>query len=330
MVGACEPISERRLQVGKRFGIPALYTDPALLLEKEKPDVVIIATPPTTHRELCLLALEHHAHILCEKPFVENEAEADEVIAVAERRQRSIRVNNQYRFMPMYRQPQERIANGEFGRPFLIQCWQQMFHPPSTEQNWRAHLLPYTLYEFGTHPLDLICYFFGSLPESVTAHTLQPHGDRDADVVVQVTLRFSDQRLATLLCNRVSHALERYFEMRIDCEKASLRLSFGGVARATVDWSRKLGRPIARFSLGKGGEARVEVGGRSRVIVREYQEGRARATALNLQALLDAISSGTVADTQVQHARDLIRIVRACYESARTGETVWLQKSPSL
>jgi predicted dehydrogenase len=325
VVAACEPDVERRVGVGGRFGIRTLYADPESLLEKEKPDIAIIGTPPHLHRDLCLLALGHGAHVLCEKPFVGSVAEADEVIVAAERYQRTVWVNNQYRFMKIYCDAQARVVSGEFGSPFLIQCWQQMFHPPSIERNWRAQLVRYTLYEFGTHPLDLICFFFGALPLSITAHTLCPRADTEADVVVQATLRFPGERLATLLCNRVSHACQRYLEMRVDCEKASLRVSFGGLARATVEWSGVLSRPITRLSLVKGGEARIEAAGRSRVITTERSEGRARATALNLRALIDTIQKGTMSTDQARHARELIRIVCAGYESAKTGETVWLR-----
>lgn len=326
LVAACDPDADRRQWIQRRFGIQALYANPETLLEKEKPDVVIIATPPDSHRDLCLLALDRGAHVFCEKPFVRSVAEADEVIEAAERRQLSVVVNHQYRFMKIYRLTQERIARGEYGRPFLIQCWQQMLHPPSSERNWRARLVQSTLYEFGTHSLDLICFFFGTLPLSITAHIPRPRPDIEADVVVQATLRFPGERLATLMFNRISHALERYLEMRVDCERASVRISFGGVARASVDWSRVVGWPISRFSLVGGGEARVEAGGRSRAIVRERTEARLSATALNLQQQTDTIKSGAASNDQARHARELLRIVFAGYESARIGEPVWLRK----
>lgn len=327
VVGACEPDASRRERVGRRFGIRALFPEPEALLQQQKPDLVIIGTPPDTHRDLCLLALEHGAHVFCEKPFVRTVAEADEVIQTADSRGLTVFVNNQYRFMRIYRASQERFQSGQYGRPYLVQCWQQMFHPPSSEQNWRARLVESTLYEFGTHPLDLICFFFDDLPLSITAHTPRPCPDVEADVVVQATLRFPGERLATLVFNRVSRALERYLEMRVDSEKASLRISLGGVARASLDWSRALGRPIGRLSLARGGEARVEAGGRSRLLVREPKEAFAPATALNLQEQIQAIRYGKRSNDRVRHARELIRIVAAGYESARTGETVWLRRS---
>ena len=324
IVGACDPDPDRRARARSRLGDTPLYVDPNELLSREKPDLVIIATPPDTHHALCLLALEHGSHVFCEKPFVRHVHEADAVIESAEQRGLMVVVNNQYPLMRIYRVARERLHRGDFGRPFLIQVWQQLFHPPSREANWRQRLVESTWYEFGTHPIDLVCTFFDTLPVAVTAHMPRPHPTIAADVLVQATLRFPGDRLATFVLNRTSHALARYLEMRIDCERASLRLSFGGVARASLDWSRALGRPIARLSPGKGGEARVEAGGHSRILARAWREDRVEATALRLQGLVDAIGGGTVSNAAARHARELIRIVAAGYESARTGETVWL------
>jgi predicted dehydrogenase len=324
IVAACDPLAERREKIGRCFSISMLYPELETMLQRERPDVVIIATPPDSHADLCLLALDYGAHVFCEKPFVQSVAEADEVIEAAEQRHLSVFVNNQYRFMKIYRDVKKRISSGEYGEPFLIQCWQQMFHPPQKEQNWRAKLTEATLFEFGTHPLDLICYFFDALPLSITAHMPHPRPDIEADVTVQATLRFPAERLATLMLNRISHAPERYLEMRIDCERASLRISFGGVARVSVEWSRRRGLPIARLSFVKGGEARVETRGRSRVVAREWTEARARATAFHLQSLIDTIKLGTPSTENARHAADLIRIVAAGYDSARRGETIWL------
>ncbi len=327
LVGAAERDAERRQRIGKKFGVRALYADAMTLLEKEKPEVVIVATPPDTHHELCLLALEHGAHVFCEKPFVSSLAEADEVIAAAEQRGLLIWVNNQFRYMQLYQIPHERIAAGEFGRLYLLQCWQQMFYPPTKAQGWRARLKQSTLYEFGTHALDLICFLFEALPESVSAHMPRVCTDIESDVLVQMALCFPGERLATLVLNRVSHAPERYLEMRLDCERASLRISLGGVARASLDWSKALRRPIMRFSFVKGGEARLERGGRSTLMAQERRDAYASATSTHLRKFLEAIRSGERANHAARHARELLRIVFAGYESARTGETVWLNQN---
>ena len=322
VVGACEPDAQRRAEVGARFGIAALHPDAEALLSATKPDIVVIGTPPDSHHAITLLSLAHDAHVFCEKPFMRTAAEADDVIAEAARRRRVVAVNNQYRYMPIYRETRQRVSRGEFGAPFLIQGWQQMFHPPAFEKNWRASLVQSTLFEFGTHALDLICFFFEALPTSISTTITYPRSEIAADVVVLCTLTFPGQRAASLVLNRVSHAPERYLEMRVDCRDASIRLSLGGVARLSFDWSKPLGRPIARFGFVRGGEARIERGGRSEVLVRERQSAFATATAAKLESFLDRIDRGEVDTSEAVHARALIALVEAGYRSAETGTTI--------
>jgi predicted dehydrogenase len=328
LVAASDTNAERRQAMKEQFSIPTVYADSLEMIEKEKPDLVIIGTPPESHKELCLAALRSGAHVLCEKPFVLSLDDADEVINEAKKQGKKLAVNTQYRYMSTYKTAQERIAAGDFGRLYFIHCWQQMYHPPVFEgaDSWRASLKQSTLFEFGSHPLDLICTFFGEMPIDVYANIPKVAAEYDSDVFVQMTLRFSNDRLATLVLNRVSHAPEKYLEMRLDCEKASVRISLGGVARAGIELSRHKGtnRPALRMSFVKGGEARIESGGSSRVLAVERSPAFASATASHLRTFLNpALSGGSEFDT-VEHARNILRIIFAGYESAKTGQIVKL------
>jgi predicted dehydrogenase len=324
LVGACEPDDRRRETVARRFALPSVFRDAKSMLEGTHPDLAIVGSPPGSHRDLCLLSLAHGAHVLCEKPFVASVAEADEVIAEADRQHRLVAVNNQYRYMPIYRQTRDRITEGAFGRPFLIQCWQQMFHPPSKESNWRRDLVRSTLFEFGTHALDLVCHFFDALPTAVSALTPHPRPEIAADVVALVTFAFPGERAATMVFNRISHAPNRYFEMRIDCLDASLRISLGGVARFALEWSAALGRPTPRWAFVRGGEARVERNGRSTSLVRDRRPTFASATAAKLGRFVVAIEQGASSNDEARYARELMRIVFAMYDAAESGQTIHL------
>ena len=321
LVAGCDPRPERRSWAEQR-GMRVTYADAATLLEQEKPELVLIATPPDSHRELCLLALQHGAHVLCEKPFITSLEEADDVVVAAEQAGRNVVVNNQYRYLDTYLKTKQALDRGDFGRPYLIQAWQQMYHPPQHEDNWRSRLTQSTLYEFGSHPLDLFSYLFGALPQTISAHIPKVRQDIEADVLVQATMRYPGERLATLMMNRVSRAPWRYLEMRVDCEEASLRLSFGGVAKATMEWSREAGRPVFRASFVKGGEARIERDGRSRLLACDKREGRPMATARVLAEMIGDIQAGRISLDAVNHSRALARTIFAGYESARCGETI--------
>ena len=185
-----------------------------------------------------------------------------------------------------------------------------------------------TLFEFGSHALDLVCKTFDTLPSRVGAEIPRARPEYDADVVAHLLLGFPGERVASLAFNRVSHAPERYFEMRIDCEEASLRISLGGVARLGVDLarSRSARRLRLRASFVQGGEARVEAGGRSWVLAREPQMAFASATAAHLRGFLARRAAGPPELAEAEHAREILRLAFTAYESAAAGCTLPFQE----
>src|SRR5207253_1240455 len=133
IAGICDPDAEVRSRIARQYGIRQTFAGFEEMIAQVRPEAVIVATPPRTHFEICSKALQVNLHVLCEKPFMATVEEADRVIAIAKDKNLLLRVNNQYRFMSFYSETKRRLQAGEFGRVFYIQCWQQMFHPPSTE-----------------------------------------------------------------------------------------------------------------------------------------------------------------------------------------------------
>ena len=75
LVGACDVDPARAAAAARPYGVPA-FTSAEALLERVGPDVVSIATLPSSHRDLVLQALAAGCHVLCEKPVAMNAAEA--------------------------------------------------------------------------------------------------------------------------------------------------------------------------------------------------------------------------------------------------------------
>jgi predicted dehydrogenase len=323
LVAGCDP-SPSATRVAAKFGIRRVFSDYRELLRDVHPGLVLVGTPPGSHYEICRAALESGAHVLCEKPFMPSLAEADRIIDLAERRNLLLRVNNQYRFMKFYRETKRRLDQGEFGRVYYIQAWQQMMHPPESEANWRSTLPEYVLFEFGTHVLDLLCYFFDARPSALSFNMPRCRPEFASDVLVCGMLRFPDERLASVSLNRVSHAPRRYLEMRLECEKASLRISLGGVARVSIEWSGERKRPTLRAGLVKGGQARLEGAGGYRTYCEARQPEFAPATAAHLRTMLAEMRNARPSLDAVRLSRDVLGAVLAGYESARSGETVRL------
>ncbi len=312
VIAACDPSAEAR-----RKGLaPRIYETAGELLSNESPDLVIVGAPPAAHFDLCKAAIEADANVLCEEPFTETLKQADQLIDLAESRGKLLAVNTQYRFMEIYRRTRERIAAGDFGQPCAIQAWQQMNHPPAAETvDWRRQLTRSTLYEFGGHAVDLLCLMFDALPETISASIPRIAGHH-SDVLVQATLRFPGDRLATLWLNRATHAPRRYLEMRVDCSEASLRLSLGGLARASLEWT---GRPNLRASYVRGGQAREERASSSRVYARQSKPAFMSATAAHLREIVRLIDAGSADLTGARRARHVLATTLAGYASAADG-----------
>lgn len=70
-------------QFADQFSIPHRFTDLDEMLNSGMVDVVYIATPHTTHKEIILKCFDRALPVLCEKPFVTSVADAEQVIEAA-------------------------------------------------------------------------------------------------------------------------------------------------------------------------------------------------------------------------------------------------------
>ena len=103
VVGGVDADEAQRSAWTKRTGAPAFETLDELLAAT-LPDVVIVATPPDSHADLCIAALEGGAHVICEKPFVMNRRGGRQRARGRGRAPASqVAVNHEYREKPIFR-----------------------------------------------------------------------------------------------------------------------------------------------------------------------------------------------------------------------------------
>ena len=71
LLGTTEESSARASVAVKKYGIDATpYTDLHGMVDKERPDAIVIASPPETHGEYLQKCGEVGVHVFCEKPFI--------------------------------------------------------------------------------------------------------------------------------------------------------------------------------------------------------------------------------------------------------------------
>jgi predicted dehydrogenase len=104
-------------QLKERYSVPHYFTDVGELLEKAKPDVVHITTPPQSHFPLGQQCLNAGCHVYIEKPFTVNYAETEELIRLAERKNLRITVGHNQQFSHAARRMRELVAADYLGGP---------------------------------------------------------------------------------------------------------------------------------------------------------------------------------------------------------------------
>ena len=108
---------------GLRHGIPAAYGSYEELLAAPDVDAVYVPLPNSLHAPWTLRAIDAGKHVLCEKPFTSNAAEALTVSAAAERSGLVVMEAMHYRYHPLVRRMAALLADGAIGVPSHAQAW---------------------------------------------------------------------------------------------------------------------------------------------------------------------------------------------------------------
>lgn len=330
IVGACDLDAERRANAAKMWGVP-IFDNLDRMLAEARPGVLIVATPPDSHVQICLQAIAAGCHVICEKPFTSTLDEADVVIAAADAAGCRIALNHEFREMPIFRAILDEIGGPKGDQIVFAQLWQHMDMAPWMEKGWRGSMQRRTLHEGGVHLVDYLLALFGEKPHAVSA-TMSACGaqaagaDVGADAVAIVSFEFSRGRLAQILQHRLCKGETQYFELRADTRTASYRASFGGRARVSAGLYRST-VPHMRIDYGVSGLAWREVGNKRTMLARNPKEPRVVSTRNVLERSLAAFAGGSQPPASALDGRDALEVINACYEAAEVGRRVSLAGS---
>jgi predicted dehydrogenase len=172
IAGAFDLNADRCRDFGTSLGVDAdrcysnyqeMFTAEAL--RKDGIQAVSIATPNSTHYEMCKAALEAGLHVVCEKPITFTTAEAEELKVLSAQNNRLIAVMYGYSGFPMVQQAREMVKRGDLGEIRVINMrFAHGFHNEEYEKNdpslkWRVNPAvagpTYVLGDLGTHAFNL-------------------------------------------------------------------------------------------------------------------------------------------------------------------------------
>lgn len=149
MVRVCDLSEERLNRVRQRF--PSVETCNAIrqLLDDARIGAVVVATPSSTHYEIAKECLLHDKHVLVEKPFVMEVAEGEELIDLADERNRVLMVGHTFLYNSGIQKMKECIWDNDFGEIYYLHATRTNMGPIRKDVNALWDLVPHDLAIFG-------------------------------------------------------------------------------------------------------------------------------------------------------------------------------------
>lgn len=196
-------IAERFPQATIHAQVDALLRDPAI-------DLVVIATPNETHFPLAAAALRAGKHVVVDKPFTLDLAEARALIALSQETGRNLTVFHNRRWDSDFATVRRAIDEGLVGDPVHLETHFDRFRP-QVRDRWRENAGPGAgvWFDLGPHLADHALLLMG-LPDRVTASlALQREGARSDDWA-HVVLGFGGRRAILHASMLVSGGVPRF------------------------------------------------------------------------------------------------------------------------
>lgn len=292
--------------------------DPVAVATAEAVDLVVIATPNDTHAPLARAALAAGKHVVVDKPFTLDLAEARGLAAAARRGGRLLRVFHNRRWDSDYLSVRQAVAEGRIGRVRHFESHFDRFRP-EVRDRWREGPGPGSgiWYDLGPHLVDQALQLFG-LPDRVSAHLARLRPGAQADDWAHAVLDYPGLRVVLHASMLAAGGSPRFLvhgeagsliKHRPDIQEQQL---LAGVKPGAAGWGADPDGLEIHDATGR--------------------VARAPALAGDQRAFYRAVA-GAIARTPVDQTEALEAVrVMACLEaalmSARTGTSVRLTRAP--
>lgn len=187
IVGLCDDYPPH-LEQGVEYSEGAEgFSDYSAMLEKTKPDAVVIATPLHLHEAMALEAIDSGAQVFCEKILAFSVEAAKRIAEAAEKKGTVFQVGLQKRANPIYEQAAAMVRTGMLGEIGAIKCqwhrnhsWRRPLPVDKDHPDWERleRRLNWRLYretsqglmaELGSHQMDVANRLLGGPPKRVLA-----------------------------------------------------------------------------------------------------------------------------------------------------------------
>ena len=200
--GTVAAVGSRRRETaeefGERFGVPNRHDSYEALVADPDVDVVYVGTPHPMHHEDAMLALRAGKHVMVEKPFTMNAAEAEALVAEARERGLFLMEAMWARFLPHMREVQRLLADGVLGEIATVHAdHSQWFAEERSHRLFAPELGGGALLDLGIYPVSFASMVLGE-PSRVLS--LSDAAFTGVDAQTSILLGYENGAHAVLTC----------------------------------------------------------------------------------------------------------------------------------
>jgi predicted dehydrogenase len=181
-----------------KYGIADAYGSYEALIDDANLDAIYVLVPASMHGQWTKAALAAGKHVLVEKPFTANAAEAREIADLAAKSDRVVMEAIQFRHHPLTRRVEEIIASGELGALRRVEVTLCVLLPTFKANCYNYALAGGSMMDAGSYVANMARTFGGSTPEVVSAQAKlqKPQVDR----AMKAELRYAAGHTGRLQC----------------------------------------------------------------------------------------------------------------------------------
>ena len=174
----------------------------------ERSDLLVVATPNTTHFDIAATALRAGKHVVVDKPFTVTVDEAEELIALAQERRRVLTVFHNRRWDSDFLTVRKVLP--QLGDVMLFEANWDRFRP-EIKRGWREKPQPGggVLSDLGPHMIDQALVLFG-MPDAISADVLAQREGAEVDDYFDLTLHYGKRRVRLSCSTLIAEARPRF------------------------------------------------------------------------------------------------------------------------
>ncbi|MBI3942023.1 MAG: Gfo/Idh/MocA family oxidoreductase [Chloroflexi bacterium] len=295
---------KRLEEFGQRFGVHALYQDYHEMLQRERPDIVCVATHPSMHADIVEAAVLNGAKgIFCEKPMALDLADCDRIINACKTNGVLLSVNHSRRWDPTFLKAQEIVRQGAIGELVSLYGVCQGAKP---SPGWQSEFEGPLLHD-ATHLFDLMRMFAGDVQWVVATALRRKRTEYPVEDDSSAILHFHSGISAVSLVNELTDYMR--FEIEIQGTSGMMLLGYDRfqIAHARLD----------AFEAAREDAPEIEW---QLLDWEDFPRIPAEpAFAIGARELVEALEGkGTITSTG-EDGRASMEIIMAIYESQRRG-----------